>query len=163
VTRQQLLNPTRSGENLRCGKLNKASHRVIRTVPSPDLHKPVPDLDLLSVRTRSHIAVAQGISYQRVSRQELRTENRPEATHVRLDLGARVVGNQAHQRLVDSGPSQVSSPIKGMKPSVDQVWSVADVVKPRGSHQEIAGATQTMADVPGLRSNSHDVSPAPRQ
>ena len=54
----------------------------------PDLHKAVRDLDVLPVRTRRHIAIAQAIGQQRISRRELRRKNRTKAAHVSLDISA---------------------------------------------------------------------------
>ena len=162
LSSQQLLNPPGRRQDLRGSPLHEPRHLVIGTVPAADLHQPVSRPHVVTVRPGRHVAVEQRIGQQRIARRELRRQLSAQAPDISLDLSARVIGNQAHDLLIDTHAAKVARPIQRMEASLHQLGRVADVMQPGRRHQ-IIRQRQLLGDPPRTPSHRPDMPPSPRQ
>jgi hypothetical protein len=135
---------------------------MIRAIPAADLHQPVSRPHVVTTGPGRHVAIQQGIAKQCISRLELRRESTAEAANLGFYLGARVVGNQAHNLAVGPNPAKIAGAIQWMEARLHQFRGVPDVMEPSRCH-EIFRQRQLLSGPPSPPGNRPHMPPATRQ
>jgi hypothetical protein len=162
VVRDQLLDTTRRRQDLRGRPLHEPRHLMIGTEPTTNLHQPIGRPHIVAVRPGRHVAVRQSISQQRISRSELRRQLGAKTAHIGLNLSARAIRHQADNLPIKTSAAQVPRPIQRMKPGLNQLRGIPDVMKPSCRHQ-LVGQSELLRDPPRAPSHGPDMARTPRQ
>ena len=134
---EHLFDSPGSGQDLRGSPRYEPCYLVIGAVPAADLDKPVSGPDIVAIGPGRHVAVKQHISQQRIGWRELRRQLSTKAPDLGFDVSARVVGDQAHNLVIDTHLAEVARSVEGVKASANQIRGVSDVVEPGRCYESI--------------------------
>ncbi len=137
---------------------------MIRAVAGVNLSQSLMYVEVPAVRPGGHVTVRQRVYQIRPFLGELEGEDVEQLAFGGLVNRTGVMGDQAAQSLVGARHiTQVAGAVKGMKPGVDQLRGVTDVMKIGGSGQRVGLVAEDRGQRHGPRRHPLGVRPAPRK
>jgi hypothetical protein len=131
---------------------------IIWPVSVPDLLQALMSRHVLPVRAGRHVHEPQSIGQRCVFLPKLPGEHVDQAALDRLVQSTGMVGNESGSPIVPAVTPQPAGTVKCMKPSVDRLRCVTDVMKPRSAYEDIS-IREGPTDVLRLRGHGLDVNP----
>jgi hypothetical protein len=115
---------------------------MIWAVAFPYLYHPLWMRDQLTSRASRQIAKYERIVSGGRFLPELSKQDIFQATDPGLIYRTRVMGDQAHKPIISAQLTEEPRAVDRMEAGIDQIWGIADVMKPRSRHESVSSHTR---------------------